>query len=235
MDTATGISLTTFESHVLHFTAHYGLAVAEALPRVGKCNSHEVAEQVLNGLVQRGLLTASWLYYGRRCYRVTARAAEALADGVRLTVQDASPLSAEARIRRFAMLSFCCLGVTPRTKLTMAQLRQLCPVLEPSPRTGSYYADHSSPQRIGLLRVDMGGHGRWDRILAKASADARIVRNMLVWRELVAEDRFEITVATALPQKAERLHRALETEPAVLPIRIAVIPDLLNIIAPSPP
>lgn len=236
---------TTHESHltlpevsVLELTEHYGLTVIEAVARLPafKRKSNADALRSINRLVRRRLLTETWLYPGRRCYCLTTKANGTGDTGDTLAGQavNARPLSQESKIRRFAMLSFCCLGATPRTRLSPALLRHTFPTLDGTSLTGGYYLQPTNQNVIGFLRVDMGGDGRWDRVLAKCAEDARRLTNLPTWRDHLAAGCVEITVATAMPQKAERLSRALLKSSSLLPTRIAVIPEMLNLIAPPP-
>jgi hypothetical protein len=228
--------LTLPELSVLKFTEHYGLTVVEAAARLPalKRQSQADVERLIGRLVNRRMMTETWLYPGRRCYYLTTKAIEATRVPVVGRHFDDRPLSEESKIRKFAMLSFCCLGMTPRLRLSAAVLQNTYPTLEVTSFTASYYLQMEPNRVFGFLRVDMGGEGRWDRVVAKCAEDARRIANSPTWREHVAAGRFEITLATALSQKAERLGRALEETPPLLPIRIAVIPELLNLIAPTP-
>lgn len=228
--------LTLPEVSVLTFTEHYGLTVVEAASRLPalKHHSRSEVERLIARLVNQRLLTKTWLYPGRRCYQMTTRAVEAIGAAIISRRTDDRPLSEESKIRRFAMLSFCCLGATPRMRLSPAILQATFPTLDVTFLTAGHYLQATTEKVIGFLRVDMGGEGRWDRVLAKCADDARRITNNPTWRERAAAGGFEITVATALPQKAERLSRALLESPLSLPTRIAVIPELLNLIAPPP-
>jgi hypothetical protein len=117
-------------------------------------------------------------------------------------------------------------------RLSPAATKEALPTVNTTPLISSYYLQESPNKRVGFLRVDMGGSGRWDRILSKCAEDGRRIITLPTWREAVLAGEFEITLATALPQKAERLSRALQETDSPLPIRIAVIPELLNLIAP---
>ena len=199
-----------------------------------KRKSHANVQRVIDRLVNQRLLTETSLYPGRSCFYLTSKGIDAIGTSVIGRRMDDRPLSEESKIRRFAMLSFCCLGTTPRMRLSPAILQDTFPTLDATSLTAGHYVQATTERVIGFLRVDMGGKGRWDRVLAKCAEDARGFANNPTWRERVAAGGFEITVATALPQKAERLSRALLESPPSLPIRIAVIPDLLNLIAPPP-
>lgn len=228
--------LTVPEFAVLEFTQHYGMTVVEAVARHPVCmrRSNVEVQRVIDRLVKRRLLTEAWLYPGRRCYSLTTKAIGATDQPLVGRPMDDRPLSQESKIRKFAMLSFCCLGATPRTRLSPAILQSAFPTLDATSLTAGYYLQATYQNVIGFLRVDMGGEGRWDRVLAKCAEDARGIANKPTWREHVVAGRFEITIATALPQKAERLSRALLDFPSPLPTRIAVIPELLHLIAPPP-
>lgn len=228
--------LTPPEFAVLKFTEHYGLVVIEAAVRIPELQnqSHANVQRLIDRLVKLRLMTETSLYPGRRCYHLTTKGIEATGANVIGRRMNDRPLSEESKIRRFAMLSFCCLGATPRMQLSPAILQATFPTLDVTSLTSGYYMQPTTQKVIGYLRVDMGGEGRWDRVLAKCAEDARRITNNQTWRERAAAGGFEITVATALPQKAERLSRALLESPPQLPIRIAVIPELLNLIAPTP-
>lgn len=87
---------------------------------------------------------------------------------------------------------------------------------------------------MGFLRVDMGGSGRWDRILAKCEHDAKLISNAPRFSEVLKTGRAEVSLAVTLPHKAERLRQALQDSPLSMPLRIIVIPELLYLIAPPP-
>ena len=87
---------------------------------------------------------------------------------------------------------------------------------------------------MGFLRVDMGGRGRWDRILAKCEHDAKSIREDPRFTESLGTGRAELSLAVTLPHKAERLRQVLQDHPLPIPIRIIVIPELLYLIAPPP-
>jgi len=80
----------------------------------------------------------------------------------------------------------------------------------------------------------MGGAGRWDSVVSKCANDARRPKTIPALKTYMAAGAFEITLATALPQKAERLSRAISESPTELPIRIAIIPDMFHILVSQP-
>ena len=99
----------------------------------------------------------------------------------------------------------------------------------------NYYVDLSQDQpKLGFLRVDTGGHGRWDRVVSKALDDMRKHRLEPAFARFIKRNALEIRVVTALPQKADRICRALTDKSTSLTrsIQVSVVPELLNLIAP---
>ena len=101
----------------------------------------------------------------------------------------------------------------------------------------NYYVDLARDQpKLGFLRVDTVGRGRWDRIVAKALDDVRKHRLETAFSRFIERDALEIRVVTALKQKANRISRALKNKPTSLgqSIEVSAVPELLNLIAPIP-
>lgn len=99
----------------------------------------------------------------------------------------------------------------------------------------NYYVDTSSgPPRLGLLRVDPGGCGRWDRVVAKCCEDLRDHERHPGFARLIRGGQFEVTLVTALPQKAERIALAFDAGRVGAPLRLCAVPELLYLIAPPP-
>ena len=147
------------------------------------------------------------------------------------------PLSEQAKVRNYAMLSFCCLSHHKRQRLTADDFQRHFPDMYRPGTPLNYYIDtEASEPRLGFLRVDTGGHGRWDRILAKARADIDAHWMNSEVRPFIDRGLFEVTLITALPQKAMRMRRSLDesTDTRKRLLRICVCPDLINLIAPPP-
>jgi hypothetical protein len=218
---------------VLAQVDRFDLTVVEAvarLPDLARRKPKDVTK-LLGRLESQRALASAWLYHGRRYYYRPMCGAENGSPAI--PKPERQRLSEEAKIRRFAMLSFCCLGRESRTVLTAAELEKYFPGHQ-GIRPSGHYVQLGPHLVLGFLRIDLGGRGRWDRVLAKCLEDARRYAQSPTCRGLVEAGNFEITLATALTQKAERLQRAfqeLSTPPGV-PIRITVIPDLLHLIAP---
>jgi len=235
----------TFNQHKVKDTAQailrhvnrYAITVTEAVAHLPLFHgSAEQAEHSLRTLVTDQKLHTTWLYRGRRCYfRTIGRQPAADCPETRWC-DEPNRLSEETKIRHFAMLSFCCLASRQRIRLTTHELARLMPERNAGHLAGQYYFHPSSPAVFGFLRVDMGGIGRWDRILSKCLDDARGHAYSPHWKPFIEAGQFEITLATSLPQKAERLVRALQdlSSPPGVPIRIAAMPELMNLISPPP-
>ena len=208
-------------------TERYKLMTAAALCalRPDFCPHERLAQQSLKELVAGGALAEAPLYRNRTCfYRVAP-------EGERREFSETS------KIRSYAMLAVCATGSAKRTRLTRTEFQQY---FADSYRPGlpmNYYVDLSTPQPLlGFIRVDQGGQGRWDRVVAKALDDARKHRLEPAFARFLKRNALEIRIVTALPQKADRLRRALNEKQVArgIPIHISVVPELINLIAPLP-
>jgi hypothetical protein len=145
------------------------------------------------------------------------------------------PIPERAKIINYAILACCCLSDTTRQRLTLGEFRQHFPQLLRPGLTMNYYVDASGDRpRLGFVRVDMGGHGRWDRILAKCCDDWRAHEAHAGFRSLIDRGEFEISIVTALEQKADRLRHALSAHKQKMVVRICAVRRLLDLIAPEP-
>ena len=99
------------ELSVLKLTSQFGLCVLEAAAGLSEvCGPSATAQQrLLDRLVRWQLLTQCWLYPGRRCYVLTFAGQQRVSGAGQRRLQVDRPLSSETKLRRFAMLSFCCL------------------------------------------------------------------------------------------------------------------------------
>jgi hypothetical protein len=90
--------------------------------------------------------------------------------------------------------------------------------------------------RIGYLRVDLGGRGRWDRIAAYCARDLARHETQPAFAPLMRDGFFEMTIVTCMPQKARRLRQLLARRPLheVVAVDVVAFPELLNLISPPP-
>jgi hypothetical protein len=136
-----------------------------------------------------------------------------------------------------AMLTFCCLTEHQRTVLTQDELHRLVPHARHASYRAPYYLDRfEDTPRLGFLRVDIGGRGRWDRIIAKCLHDIYEHAQSAAWQPLIQQQQFEITVVTALAQKADRIRSLLAEQAPQLPVplRIVALPNLFHLMALLP-
>lgn len=82
---------------------------------------------------------------------------------------------------------------------------------------------------------DAGHHGRWDRVVQSVQDDISLHRKLPGFRQLIKAHRFEITVLTVLPAKAERTVSVLKSLPEVKHVSVHVVaqPELLPLIHSS--
>lgn len=229
------------QQSLIDHVRRYRMTVLPALEQqAGFCGlTRRGIREELQRLIQSGKLGSASLFRDRTYYYLNRveRHAGIATDEANVTMTGTGPLSEVAKIRNYAMLSFCCLSEHKRRRLTADDIQQFVPDLYRIGMSSNYYVEVDGPQsRLGFLRVDTGGRGRWDRVLAKAREDIRTHSLFPSIAEFVDRGLFEVTIVTALPQKAARLQQAIEDWPVAQRtlIRIATCPDLINLIAPPP-
>jgi hypothetical protein len=142
-----------------------------------------------------------------------------------------------ATITRYAFLAFCCLQGATRLKLTREDQQQRFAELYRPARAEHYYLTHEYAKPcLGFLRIDCGNVGRWDRIIAKVSDDLRSHLSLPFVRTLLDSQAFELTIITPLSQKARHIQTAMNDRRGALPVpvRCLAMPELINLIRPSP-
>lgn len=209
------------------------LQAATTLPSARRVGRRRIVG-LLNWLCSQKRISAAPLFHQRRYFHLPIHPSDVEFDSIR---RKRGALSEEAKIRNYAMLAFCCLGKAKRHRLTAPELAQYLPEFKRLGMPLNYYLDNSTKTpRLGFIRVDTGGRGRWDRILEKLRADVRLHASQAEFRNLIQQDAFEVTLITTRPQKARRLAESLNVKPEAQMVRvyIAVVPELLPLIAPVP-
>lgn len=228
---------------ILQHTRQYRMTVPLALANASSNGlSAKAARFALEHLVHEGLLGKAPLFRRKEYYFLTENAVGHLAEHEEHKETDQQviehgALSEPAKIRAFAFLSYCCLGKTRRARLTSVEMQSRFPGLVAAGQAQRYYVDSSQSHPVlGFLRVDIGGPGRWDRVVRSFRQDILSHTHRPEFHQLIQEGQFELAVATALPQKAERIRTALNAAEALehIALRMVVIPDLLHLIAPPP-
>ena len=152
-----------------------------------------------------------------------------------MTTLDArtGPLSEPAMLRALAILRFCCLSESPRHRLLAVELANKFPDVARPGLPDSYYFDPHGYGHIGLIRIDIGRKGRWDRIVQSVRSDIGTHLRNAGFRRLIQSGRFEITILTLFRQKAQRLREALavHADTRRVPVRVAAMPELLPLLS----
>jgi len=243
---------TTYD--VLDHVARYRIGVAEALiatPPFADVSPARM-KRMLRALCEApspsptpataGPLLASAPLFGSRRYVYLTRAGRAAIGEAETEVEAgqgrrrrAGAFSEIAKVRAYGVLAFCCLSGRPRQRLTVEEFRRTFPEHHRPGLPMGYYADHQA-RRLGFVRVDAGGRGRWDRIAEKVREDVRRHRELPAFRASIAAGAFELALVTATRRKAERLWPIFDEEGRAsgVPIHVHVVPELLELIAPPP-
>lgn len=236
---------TTYD--VLDHVARYRLGVPEALaatpPFAG--SSARRARRLMQALAEGDapLLASAPLFGPRRYYYLTRAGEAAVAgpDGDEEAEKEGAArrkggaLSEVAKVRAYGALAFCCLSGRPRQRLTPREFREAFPEHHRAGMPTSYYVDREA-KRLGFVRVDAGGEGRWDRVVEKVRRDLERHRASAAFRDSIAAGAFEMTLVAPTERKAGRLRPALEEEGRAsgVPVGVHVVPELVELIAPPP-
>jgi len=229
------------EQAVLAHVARYRMTVLPAVQQIPELHGlgKRRTAKLLGRLCHGGQLGHAPLYHNRRYFYPGPRFQCAVPDDgqARIGHRPEGPLSEPSKIRNYAILAHCCLGSALRERLTRADFRRHFPDFYRPGLPMNYYVDTSGPQpRMGVVRVDTGGVGRWDRVLAKCRHDLEAHFMHAAFRQLLQHGLFEMVVVTAMPQKARRLAESIQSwrDPRAPCIRVSAMPELVNLIAPPP-
>ena len=216
-------------SYVLNHVARYRITTTDALEtlELPEPATHKQKNDALKHCTRMGWLGSDWLIRGKRYWYLTGSLEE-----FGIVAKRSGPLSEPAKLRAYAMLNFCCGLNSVRHKLTRIELAKHFPELDRSGLPDRYYLNTENKGRLGLVRYDFGHHGRWDRIVDATKQDIRSHLSEPETRRLISADRFEISILTVHPQKAQRLRTVFERHSASLRIPIGVyeFPQLVPLI-----
>ncbi len=216
---------------VLQHIARYRMSVFPALVRLPEFAGQRAAnvKQALRELKRLSMIDSATLHHRMQYWHLAN-------DGARhcgLSQARCGPLSEVGKIRAYAFLDFCCLQEVPRRPLTDEEVQAISPDWDRPGLPPTYYFDASGDGCVGLCRVDVGRRGRWDRIVGSVGRDIAAHTRRAGFRHLVQAGRFEVTVLTALEQKAIRLREVFATRAYkdVVPVRILTMRQLIPLIA----
>jgi hypothetical protein len=214
---------------ILDHLVSYRLSVFAAVERlpVFAASRPGHVKDALKECQRASLVGSAPLHHGARYWYLDTLGAEACG----LCTARVGPLTEPAKIRALAVLRFCCLSDRPRYRLSAEDLADAVPGAARQGLSGNYYFDPEGPGRLGLVRVDAGRRGRWDRIVQSIRDDVQRHSYAPGFRQLVQAGRFEIAVLTVLHKKAARIYESLALRPHSIPVRVVAIPELLPLIA----
>ena len=215
---------------VLQHIDRYRLTVLEALERLpvfAGLRTQQV-RRVRRKLERRALIAAAPLHRGVLYWYILPRGSHRLG----LTDDRSGPLSEPAKIRAYALLRFCCLSEKPRVRLTHEDIATRLPEFDRPGLPSLYYFESCSSGLLGITRVDAGHRGRWDRIVQTVREDIDAHLRRPAWRRLITAGRFEFTLLTVFPEKAERIRETLAQLPDVgrAKVQVIALPELLPFI-----
>ena len=218
---------------ILQHLKRYRLTTFEVLRRLPEFRPVGAAgvRQVLRDLEGREMLGSALLSPDWRYWHLTPSGAVSC----RIDAERSGPLSHVAATKALSMLYFCHLSDQPRIRLTAEELASRAPEGARQGLPNTYYFCPAGSGTLGLLRLDAGRTGRWDRILHSVRSDIRMHQRHPLFRPLVASGRFEITIQTFTVSKATRIRIELPkiSEASIVPIQVLAQPELLRLVNPD--
>lgn len=219
-------------SALLEHLARYRLTEFSVLNQLPAFSDWRVSDlrHLLRECERKRLIGSAPLHQAARYWFLNTEGAKRLG----LSEQFSGPLSEVAKIRAYAVLRYCCHSEPLRHRLTADELKQHFPALHRPGMPNHYYFDPQGEGTIGLLRIDAGHRGRWDRSIQSLRQDisSHFLRDG--FRQIALAGRFRITLVTVLPRKANRLVDALQQhrDAQRIPVEIIAMPELLPLVAP---
>jgi hypothetical protein len=222
-----GIELTDRDRAVLEHLRRYRLTTVKILQALFCEGSVDAVKKLLQRLQE--YITSEPLYGRTVYYRLTAAGARL----VGAPEEVARPIRPQALTKAFGILSFCCNGSTVRERLTRVEFvedfKDLATVLVQSEYYLDYYLDADGDSvRLGQIVVDYGGD--YQRLISKCRSIVREGLETPVFRDIVADDLFAISIVVAEVEKAKVMEEYLQTRPMKAWITVEVIPELGNVI-----
>jgi hypothetical protein len=216
---------------IVNHVARYRLSVFNAIERL-PCFIEVGAKRVKDILAEcrsRSLLESAPLHHGAKYWYL----GQSCTEQHKMSPERIGPLSEPAKLRALAILRFCCLSDRPRHRLLADELRASFPDVARPGLSDGYYFDSQGSGRIGLIRVDAGRRGRWDRVIQSLREDVDNHVHCPGFRKLIQAGRFEITVLTVFRQKAQRISDSLAQHPDTrrTALQVVAMPELLPLLS----
>ena len=208
------------EVAVLSFVRRFRLTIRALIPLAIEHPVGEV-EQAIASLIRKGLI--------RR---------HSPGDGVELLLYCQGSKRRRApsnrnQITSLATIHFCHFLNAQRELLTPEEFKSHFPELHKPQHDRRYFLDREcSPVRLGFLRIDHGGDGRWNRIIDKARRDFDKHRRDPAFADLISNQWFEVHIVTGTKRKAIRIEQTVRQtrRRSDEAIRVTAIPELLPFI-----
>lgn len=182
----------------------------------------------LRRLQERGFLAQQQLWANSKCYHLTPKAAKQVFGE---SSRAGQPLRGRPLKEAFATLTFCTFHDPPLHKFTRKDFTKAYPDLVATGLPAqAYYREADEHKRIGFIIVDCGADSR--NLVRKCKKVVRTRFKHTPWRQQILDDRFLVTIITALPTKQRRLQELLaeETELREVTFRVVLCPDLANLL-----
>ena len=237
-----GSRLTQLESTILDHIDRYRIGLTKFCWSAVRAHGMSVSPSQVKCALLRlsrdsGYLARAPLFGSQRYFYPTRKYAREFGETV--ANNRGRPLAEPDKLTAYAMLRTCFGNAGPtRRKLTVSDFETHFPELaeelgisKTAHKADRYYL---ADDRLGVVRVDRGGTGRWDRVLGYCDRDITRHLGTRCCRQLVESGYFELTLVTATAQKARRLRRALNERPIheKVAIHVQVAAELLHILSP---
>lgn len=211
---------------ILKLTWRYRLGLAEAYHRLLFAGlTAKAAERVITRLLREELLRSFPLHGTSRYYTLTPKSARVLGVSEKWLER---PMGPQALVQNVSILAACCLGPTPRERMTAGEFAGRFPNLAIKGLGSSrYYLDRDGDLvRIALFLPDFQSDRR--RLVRKVRREVDRRMRHPEWNRLIKDGLFLMTLLTAFTRKADALRRDLARER--WPHRVEVVPSIANLL-----
>lgn len=225
------VTVTDRDARIFEHVLRFRITTYEALKRLFFSeNGLDAVKSWSRRMQTGGYLESAHLLAPRRYYYLTPKAVRLLGASDKV----ARALGGGALLRSYGILAFCCMQERVRRKLSRQEFEGTLPELvQPNlvASSMSYYLDDEQPdperpnkRRLGFILVDSGRDSRRIRTQVRHVIAERF--RFPAWRQLLADDRFILTVITVSPQRKEAIEKLLQASSHTVPWRIEVVSDL---------
>lgn len=215
--------LTERDEAILRHVARYRLTTTEVLRRLFFPTAKPGGEKNVLRRLTGDYLQTQPLYGKRVYYQLTPLAANTLGE----REESATPFGAQALLRLYGTLAFCCLGNTLKEVFTRAEFIQAFSSFADRLDLGQhhFYLDHDGrTARLGQILVEQGGESL--RLLNKCRKLIERWRELPGLQAIIADELFVLTLVVAEESKRDRLYGQLRKAPLSVWCRVAVIADI---------